>query len=62
MKLKERLDLLCHTFGEEYLSSDPLLFPHRYADRHDQEVVALIASLLAYGTVRQIFRFADLCL
>ena len=37
-----------------YLSSDPLEFVHRYTDPHDQEAVALIAALLAYGNVKQI--------
>ncbi|MGE0614519.1 MAG: TIGR02757 family protein [Bacteriovoracia bacterium] len=38
----------------DFLDSDPLEFVHRYADPADQEVVALIASVLAYGNVKQI--------
>lgn len=38
----------------EFLSSDPLEFVHRYEDPWDQEAVALIAALLAYGNVKQI--------
>jgi uncharacterized protein (TIGR02757 family) len=40
----------------EFLSSDPLEFAHRYADPHDQEAVALLAAVLAYGNVKQIRR------
>jgi uncharacterized protein (TIGR02757 family) len=38
----------------EFLHSDPLEFVHRYESVEDQELVALIASLLAYGNVKQI--------
>lgn len=41
---------------QEYLVSDPLEFPHRFDDPFDQEAVALISALLAYGNVRQIRR------
>ncbi len=36
------------------LISDPLWFAHQYKDPHDQEVVALLSALLAYGQVGQI--------
>src|SRR3954465_3061048 len=39
---------------EQFLSSDPLEFIHRYRDPWDQEAVALLAALLAYGNVKQI--------
>jgi uncharacterized protein (TIGR02757 family) len=38
----------------EFLGSDPLEFPHRYEDPWDQEFVALLSAVLAYGNVRQI--------
>jgi uncharacterized protein (TIGR02757 family) len=38
----------------EYLGSDPLEFVHRYEDPWDQEAVAIVAALLAYGKVKQI--------
>ncbi len=41
---------------KEFLNSDPLEFVHRYPDPWDQEAVALIAALLAYGNVKQIRR------
>jgi uncharacterized protein (TIGR02757 family) len=37
-----------------YVSPDPLEFVHRYESQEDREVVALIASSLAFGTVKQI--------
>ncbi len=43
---------------KEFLGSDPLEIVHRYSgpvfDQADQETVALIAALLAYGNVKQI--------
>ncbi len=38
----------------EYLGSDPLEYVHRYARPEDQEIVALLAALTAYGNVKQI--------
>ncbi len=38
----------------QFLSSDPIEFVHHYQDPWDQEAIALLASLLAYGNVRQI--------
>ncbi len=36
------------------LDSDPLLFPHRYAEPEDREVVAFLAASLAFGRVKSI--------
>ena len=44
---------------KKYLSSDPLEFVHRYSDPWDQEAVALLAALLAYGNVKQIRRSVE---
>ena len=33
-------------------ANDPVEFVHRYADAHDQELVALVASALAFGNVK----------
>jgi uncharacterized protein (TIGR02757 family) len=41
------------------LTSDPLEFPHRFADAWDQEAVALFAAVLAYGNVTQIRRSVE---
>ncbi len=40
----------------EFLGSDPLEFAHQYSDPWDQEAVALLSALLAYGNVKQIRR------
>lgn len=37
-----------------FIASDPVEFVHRYADPLDRELVALIASSLAFGNVKQI--------
>jgi uncharacterized protein (TIGR02757 family) len=37
-----------------FLGSDPVEFVHRFDDPRDRELVALIASSLAFGTVKQI--------
>jgi uncharacterized protein (TIGR02757 family) len=39
-----------------FLSSDPLEFAHQFRDPLDQEAVALLAAVLAYGNVKQIRR------
>ncbi len=57
--LKKRLDSLLSTFDSRYLSSDPLLFVHRYSSRQDREVVGLISSSLAYGKVAGIKRSVE---
>ncbi len=43
-------------YGKKDLGDDPLLFPHRYFNPADQEIVAFISSALAYGNVFQIRR------
>ena len=43
----------------EFLSPDPIAFLHRYPDWQDREVVALIASSLAYGRAVQISRSVE---
>ncbi len=54
--LKKFLNQLLKEFHQiDFLSSDPLEFVHRYPkDPWDQEAVALIAAVLAYGNVKQI--------
>ena len=55
--LRSLLGELQESFHQEkYLSSDPLEFVHRYHDPWDQEAVALLAGLLAYGNVKLIRR------
>jgi len=55
--VKVLLDPLVHRYHRrEYLSSDPLEIVHRYRDPFDQEVVAVLSAVLAYGNVKQIRR------
>ncbi len=53
-ELKKYLDSLYRTFDIKFLSSDPLMFVHRFKEREDREIVGLIASSLAYGRVEGI--------
>lgn len=55
-RLRDRLEALVAEYGPAYLDTDPLAFPHRYADPGDREVVAFLASAFAYGSVPQIRR------
>jgi uncharacterized protein (TIGR02757 family) len=60
LPIRSLLDKLQLDFHQkEYLSSDPLEFVHRYSDPWDQEAVALLAALLAYGNVKQIRRSVE---
>jgi uncharacterized protein (TIGR02757 family) len=60
MELRVFLDRLLNQYHRtELLWSDPLEFVHRFSDPWDQEAVALFASVLAYGNVRQIRRSVD---
>lgn len=63
MKLATFLDrLLVKYHRTEFLSSDPLEFVHRFkntGDPLDQEAVAILAALLAYGNVKQIRRSVE---
>jgi uncharacterized protein (TIGR02757 family) len=53
--LRSLLDPLFEKYHRvEFLGSDPLEFAHRYEDPWDQEFVALLSAVLAYGNVRQI--------
>lgn len=55
--VKVLLDPLVERYHRrEFLSSDPLEIVHRYRDPFDQEAVALLAAVLAYGNVKQIRR------
>jgi uncharacterized protein (TIGR02757 family) len=57
MSLRGFLDQLHSRYHRPgFLDSDPLEFVHRYADPWDQEAVALLAAVLAYGNVKQIRR------
>ncbi len=52
--LGERLESLYALYGPETADTDPILFPRRYADPEDREVVGWIAAAFAYGQVATI--------
>ncbi len=55
MKHKEMLEDLYRRYNRrQYVHPDPVEFLYRYDDAEDREVVALVASCLAYGRVKQI--------
>ncbi len=54
--LKAVLEQIAAVRSPDYLANDPLCFCHRYHDRADREVVALLASSFAYGNVKIILR------
>jgi len=56
MQLKTVLDNLYASRSPLHLANDPLSFCHRYRDPADQEIVGLIASAFAYGSVKIILR------
>lgn len=54
---KALLDDLYNRYNRrEYVHPDPLEFLYGYEDVRDREIVALVASALAYGRVRQILK------
>ena len=54
MNLKQNLDKHYTSFDRTKLEPDPLQFLHLFKDEKDIEVVGLIASIFAYGNVKQI--------
>jgi uncharacterized protein (TIGR02757 family) len=56
-ELREALEELYERYNDRSLASpDPLSHLYRYSDPADREIAGLIASALAFGTVRQIGR------
>ena len=54
MNLKQKLDHHYNSFDRTKLEPDPLQFLHLFDDEKDIELVGLIASIFAYGNVKQI--------
>jgi uncharacterized protein (TIGR02757 family) len=54
LKLKQKLEYHYKAFDKSKLEPDPLQFPHLFDDEKDIEVMAFIASVFAYGNVKQI--------
>lgn len=54
MNLKQKLEYHYKAFNSERLGPDPLQFPHKFKSAKDIEVMSFIASVFAYGNVKQI--------
>jgi len=54
MNLSQKLDFHYEAFDKSKISPDPLQFLHLYKEEGDIEVMGFIASLFAYGNVKQI--------
>ncbi len=54
MLLKQKLEYHYKAFDKSKLEPDPLQFPHKFTDEKDIEAMAFIASVFAYGNVKQI--------
>jgi len=57
--LRPKLDTLYAEFNARHSVTDPVWFAHRYSHRADQEVVAFIASALAFGRVQSVINSID---
>ena len=53
-ELKQKLEYHYIAFDKTKLEPDPLQFPHLFEDEKDIEAMAFIASVFAYGNVKQI--------
>lgn len=56
MNLKQKLDHHYQAFDKSQISPDPLQFLHLYKNANDIELMGFIASVFAYGNVKQIVR------
>ena len=54
MNLKQKLNYHYNNFDRTKLEPDPLQFLHLYEDEKDIELIGLLASIFAYGNVKQI--------
>jgi uncharacterized protein (TIGR02757 family) len=54
MKLKEKLEYHYNAFDRTVIAPDPLQFLHLFSDRNNIEIIGFIASVFAYGNVKQI--------
>ncbi len=54
MNLKQKLEYHYKAFDFSQIEPDPLQFPHLFSDEKDIEVMAFMASVFAYGNVKQI--------
>jgi uncharacterized protein (TIGR02757 family) len=54
MNLKQKLDYHYHAFDKSQISPDPLQFLHLFEDELNIEIMGIIASIFAYGNIKQI--------
>ncbi len=54
MQLKQKLEYHYKAFDRSKLEPDPLQFLHMFEDEKDIEIIGLLASIFAYGNVKQI--------
>jgi uncharacterized protein (TIGR02757 family) len=54
LNLHQKLEYHYKAFNKSKLEPDPLQFPHLYKNEKDIELMAFIASVFAYGNVKQI--------
>ncbi len=54
MNLKQKLEYHYNSFDKTKISPDPLEFLHQYKCKNDIEAIGFIASVFAYGNVKQI--------
>ena len=59
MNLKQKLDYHYKAFDKSQISPDPLQFLHLFTKKEDIEVMGFIASIFAYGNVKQIINTLD---
>ncbi len=59
--LKTLLDQMYYKYGEQYISSDPVVVVRSFTDPADIEIMAFIVSVLAFGRAEQIIQAAVFC-
>ena len=59
MNLSQKLNYHYNAFDKSQISPDPLQFLHLYEEEGDIEVMGFIASVFAYGNVKQIINLLE---
>ncbi|MBQ7742203.1 MAG: TIGR02757 family protein [Bacteroidaceae bacterium] len=58
--LKQRLAALAARYNTpDFIPTDPVQFPHRYADKRDIEVSAFVTAWISWGNRKQIVKTAE---
>ena len=56
-RLKALLDEKAQQYNRpEFIADDPISFPHSFTRKEDVEIVALLASIIAWGNRKMILR------